>query len=310
MIDFYYSEKGRVKPIDQFTSGCWVSVIDPTPAELDYLTDDLGLEEDFVKSALDEEETSRVEKEDDQTLVIVDIPLKTKDDDKATVVYETMPMGIITTDNALITVCIRENPLINELSSGYLKNTDTQLKTRFLLSILLRAAAQYLWYLKQIDKSSSDLQVNLKKSMKNSELIQLLGLQKSLVYFSTSLKANEITLEKILRGRVIKMYEEDEELLEDVIIEVKQAIEMSSIYSNILTSTMEAFGSVTSNNLNNVMKLLTSITVLMAIPTMIYSFYGMNVEGLPATASIWFPTILSIIATAIVAVILAKFKMF
>ena len=106
MIDFYYSEKGRVKPIDQFTSGCWVSVIDPTPAELDYLTDDLGLEEDFVKSALDEEETSRVEKEDDQTLVIVDIPLKTKDDDKATVVYETMPMGIITTDSALITVCI------------------------------------------------------------------------------------------------------------------------------------------------------------------------------------------------------------
>ena len=146
--------------------------------------------------------------------------------------------------------------------------------------------------------------------MKNSELIQLLGLQKSLVYFSTSLKANEITLEKILRGRVIKMYEEDEELLEDVIIEVKQAIEMSSIYSNILTGTMEAFGSVTSNNLNNVMKLLTSITVLMAIPTMIYSFYGMNVEGLPGTASIWLPVVLSIVATALVALLLAKFKMF
>ena len=143
--------------------------------------------------------------------------------------------------------------------------------------------------------------------MQNRELIQLLGLEKSLVYFTTSLKADDVTLEKILRGRVIKLYEEDQDLLEDVLIEVKQAIEMANIYSGILSGMMDAFASVTSNNLNMVMWRLTTITIIMAIPTMIYSFYGMNTKGLPI-AHTWFPTLISVIITGVVAFFLLKKK--
>ena len=190
-----------------------------------------------------------------------------------------------------------------------MRNIQTNLKTRFLLMILFRIAVRFLQYLKQIDRISSLTEKQLRKMMKNKELIQLLGLEKSLVYFSTSLKANEVTLEKIHRGRIIKLYEEDQDLLEDVLIEVKQAIEMCSIYTSILSSTMDAFASIISNNLNIVMKVLTSLTVVMAIPTMISSFYGMNVSGLPLPY-FWFPLALSAVATIIVSIILVKKKMF
>jgi len=177
--------------------------------------------------------------------------------------------------------------------------------------LLFRGATRYLMYLKQIDRIASHLESKLHKSMKNQELIELLGLEKSLVYFSTSLKSNEVTLEKILRGRVIKMYDEDQDLLEDVLIEVKQAIEMANIYSSILSGTMDAFASIISNNLNIVMKVLTSITILMAIPTMVFSFYGMNIEnGLFLDQFQWFPLAFSAVATGIVAAILVKKNMF
>ncbi|MEG1688011.1 MAG: magnesium transporter CorA family protein [Angelakisella sp.] len=314
MIQFLKTIDNRVQPVDGLTEGCWVNVVAPDKQELDYLTGELGLDRDFVLSSLDEEESSRIDSEEEQTLVIVDLPTAEKPSENAAekaIVYSTMPMGIILTPNYVITILLRPHQVITELAEGRIKNVTTHLRTRFLLSLLLRIATRYLMYLKQIDKISSLTEHQLHKSMKNKELIQLLGLEKSLVYFSTSLKGNEITLEKILRGRILKLYEEDQDILEDVLIEVKQAIEMCNIYSSILSGTMDAFASIISNNLNIVMKVLTSITIVMAIPTIVSSFYGMNVQGgMPLDQFWWFPVALSGVISVIVALVLAKTNMF
>ncbi|MEG0692518.1 MAG: magnesium transporter CorA family protein [Oscillospiraceae bacterium] len=277
MLCFYKTINNAIVRVDTITEGCWVNAVSPTVEEINFLTNELNVDRDFVSAALDEEESSRIETEDDQTLIIIDTPLAITEG-KNTLVYTTMPIGIIVTQTNVVTVCLNETSAITDIANGFVKNIQTGMKTRFLLTLLLRIAQSFLIRLKHINKMSSHFENELHKSMKNKELIQLLGLEKSLVYFSTSLKANEITLEKILRGRVIKLYEEDQELLEDVLIEFKQAIEMSNIYSSILSGTMDAFASIISNNLNIVMKLLTIITTLMAIPTMIFSYYGMNVN--------------------------------
>lgn len=310
MISYYQTEHNKIVKISEFVEGCWVNVISPSAEEIAFLVDRLKLDRDFVRAALDEEESSRIENEDDQTLVLVDIPIMTSEDNN-TVLYTTRPLGIIMTETNIITISLQNNPVINDFANGVIRNIQTQLKTRFLLRILLRGATQYLTYLKQIDKITSSLESKLDKSMKNRLLMQLLGLEKSLVYFSTSLKADEITLEKILRGRVIKMYEEDQDLLEDVLIEVKQAIEMSSIYSRTLSSTMDAFSSVINNNLNIVMKILTAVTVLLEIPNMVFSFYGMNIDGgLWLDQFDWAPLLVAGVLTGGAAIILYKARMF
>lgn len=308
MLNFYKTIENRICQIDHLEDGCWVNVVSPTEEEIQYLVEDLKLDTGFVRSSLDEEESSRIESEDDQTLLIIDTPMATTEKQN-TILYTTMPMGIILKDTFLVTICISECSVIKEIADGMVRNVQTHLKTRFIFSLLLRVATRYLQYLKQIDKISNMLEGQLHKSMKNKELIQLLGLEKSLVYFSTSLKSNEVTLEKLLRGRVIKLYEEDQDLLEDVLIEVKQAIEMSNIYSSILSGTMDAFASIISNNLNIVMKVLAAVTILMSIPTMISGFYGMNVDGLPLP-HFWFPLTVTLGAVAIVAFILYKMHMF
>lgn len=279
MLGFYKTENNRIVKVDTISDGCWINAVSPTAEEVNYLVDELHVDRDFVNAALDEEESSRIESEDDQTLVIIDTPLAITEG-KNTLVYTTMPLGIIVLKTNIVTVCLNEVSAITDIANGFVKNLQTSMKTRFLLTLLLRVAQSFLIRLKHINKMSSQMEKELQQTMKNKELIQLMGLQKSLVYFSTSLKANEVTLEKILRGRVIKLYEEDQELLEDVLIEFKQAVEMSSIYSTILQGTMDAMASVINNNLNNVMKILTIITTLMAIPTMIFSFFGMNMVDL------------------------------
>ena len=221
-----------------------------------------------------------IESEDGQTLIIVDIPAVEKDE--AGVVYSTLPMGIVVTDKHIITVCLKETSLIRDLQDGLVKDVRTQQRTRFILNILLLVAKRYLQYLKQIDKTYNYMESQLYKSQRNKELIQMLDLEKSLVYINTSLKANEVTLEKILRGRIVTLYEEDHDLLEDVLIEVRQAIEMAQIYSSIISGMMDAFASVISNNLNVTMKILSSITILMAIPNIIFGFYGMRRAGAAA----------------------------
>lgn len=306
MITYYKTCSNALTVTDEPQIGSWISVVEPTQEEIDKLIDEFGLDTGFVKSSLDEEESSRVEIEDNQTLIIVDTPYAETQAEN-TILYYTLPIGIVITESYVFTISSKDNPVLTDLSSGVVKGLQTNLKTRFVLQLLLRITARFLQCLRQIEKISSALEQQLHGSMQNRELIQLLGLEKSLVYFTTSLKADDVTLEKILRGRVIKLYEEDQDLLEDVLIEVKQAIEMANIYSGILSGMMDAFASVTSNNLNMVMWRLTTITIIMAIPTMIYSFYGMNTTGLPV-AHTWFPTLISVIITGVVAFFLLKKK--
>ena len=313
MLSYFTTVDGRITRLSAPEDGCWVSAVAPDPQEVAYLVEELGLDSGFVRSALDEEESSRIEAEEDQTLVIVDVPVVddsvTDSQEEKTILYTTMPIGIILAEKFVVTICQKEFAVIEQMENGAVKNLQTAQKPRFLLTILLRVASRFLLYLKQIDRISSSTEKQLHQSMRNKELIQLLGLEKSLVYFSTSLKSDEITMEKILRGRIIKLYDEDQDILEDVLIEIKQAIEMCNIYSGILSGTMDAFASIISNNLNIVMKILTSITILMAIPTMVSSFYGMNVEGLPFPV-FWMPILLSVVLTILVAIALVKKGMF
>lgn len=303
MFNFYKTIEGKITKINSYEPGCWINIVSPTEEEITYISSSFHIDSGFLKAPLDIEETSRIETEDEQTLIVIDVPT-TEDDDKK-VIFETLPLAIITTQECIITVCTKETSVINGFINGIIRNVYTNLKTRFILQILYRVSTRFLFYLKQIDRMSNNIEKELHKSLKNKELIQLLDLEKSLVFFSTSLKANESTIERLQRGRFVKMYEEDEDLIEDVLIETKQAIEMSNIYSSILSGTMDAYASVISNNLNIVMKVLTSITILMAIPTMISSFYGMNVSNLPL-ANFWFPTCLAVAVTGFVALFLNK----
>lgn len=304
MIRYYKTINGRMHVIDDQEPGCWIDVVNPDEKEINGLIQDFSLEPDFLRAALDEEESSRIEQEDDSTLIILDAPVAEKNG--ADVSYYTLPIGILVTKTNVITVSLRENPILAEFSEGVVKGVQTELRTQFVLHVMLRVATRYLQFLKQIDKLSSSLEKQLRKSMKNKELIQLLDVQKSLVYFSTSLKADETTLEKLMRGRYIKLYEEDQDLLEDVLIEIKQAIEMSSIYLNILSGTMDAFASVISNNLNIVMKVLASVTIVISIPNIIAGFYGMNVDGLPLHHLWWFPIVIAVGLMGLVGWILHK----
>lgn len=244
---------------------------------------------------MDLEERARIDIEDDDSTVlfIVDVPVLEKKDDS--IIYTTIPLGmIVVRDDFFITVSPRRNKVIEDLEKGKIKSFSTYKKSRFILQILYANSSYFLTYLKQINKETEVTEAKLKDSMKNKELLKMLSLEKSLVYLTTSLKANEAVMEKTMRGKIIKLYEEDEDLLEDAIIENKQAMEMGKIYSDILSGTMDAYASLISNNLNVVMKFLTSITLVIAVPTMISSFWGMNVN-LPLSNSGWgFPVIIGI----------------
>ena len=314
MLQFYKNSGTETKKIDKPEPGSWISAIAPTEEEKNYLIEEMGILPEFVKSSLDAEESSHIDYDEDynQTLVIVDYPSAEEVEDgydKNMLQYTTLPLGIVIMKGYVVTISLYENLNIDDMAQGRIKGVNTDLKTRFLLLLLLRISQRYLIYLRQIDRISSRTEQRLHKSMQNKELIQMLGLEKSLVYFSTSLKTDEITLNKIMRGKAIKLYDEDQDLLDDVLIEIHQAIEMCNIYSNILSGTMDAFASVISNNLNIVMKVLTVITIVMAIPNIIFSFYGMNVAGLPFPQW-WFPTGLAIVACIIATIIFIKKDMF
>ena len=316
LVNYYRSIEGKIREIENAEAGCWISLINPTETEISDIEDDMGIDRDYIRAALDEEEPSRIESDDGITLIVVDYPVAEQQDDDHdnTLQYYTTPMSIIITDKNVITVSAKENAVLDELSKGIVKGIQPNLRTRFVFTILLRIAARYLQYLKQIDKLSNYVEGKMYLSMKNKGLIQLLGLEKSLVYFSTSLKSNEAVLEKLMRGRYLKLYEEDQDLLDDVLIEIKQAIEMTNIYSNILNGTMDTFASIISNNLNIIMKRMTTITIILTMPTIVFSFYGMNLgdaaNGLPL-ANVWFPIVLSVLLAAGVGVmmnIIQKFK--
>ena len=291
--------------------GAWIHLTDPSEEEVERVVTTLGIERSFVMAALDEEEPSRIDHEDGQTLIIVDIPIVVPAD--GSFLYDTVPLGIIMAEKNVVTVCLEETSLIEDFWNRRVRSFDTCKMTRLVLQLLYKNASKYLQYLRQIDKASTQVETALHKSMKNRELIQMLKLEKSLVYFSTSLKSNEVVLEKILKGNLIKRYPDDTDLLEDILIESKQAIEMCNIYRDILSGTMDAFASVISNNLNIVMKYLASITIILAIPTIFSGLWGMNVANIPFADNplgFWIVLGISALATGIGALILWKKKMF
>jgi magnesium transporter len=283
MLNIFKTVDKNLFKLEKIEDDAWISLVNPSEEEIDFVKEQLNIEMDFLRAALDEEEYSRIEVEDEHVLILIDMPTADKEDEH--LVYSTLPFAIILTEKNIVTVCLKDSYIIDQFEKNSVRSFYTTKRYRFVLQLLFKISKRYLLYLKQIDRMSSDVERQLHKSMKNRELIQLLDLEKSLVYFTTALKANEIVLEKMMRLDAIKLYEEDEDLLEDVIIENKQAIEMATIYSNILSGMMDAFASVISNNLNGVMKVLTSITIVMAIPTMIASFYGMNIAWLPIANS-------------------------
>lgn len=308
MITFYKTQNGIVTEIKQLEDKCWINAVKPTVKEIEYLVNTIGIREEFLKAALDREETSHTDEEDNQKLIIVDIADIEKNEDSE--IYVTTPMGIILTENYIITITLNENKALEDIIFGRVKGVYISHTTQFLFQILLRIAVVFLIYLRRIERKFTRIEKTLYQSLKNEELIQLLTLNKALVYFSASLKANEVTLEKILRGRVVDLTRENSDILDDALIEIRQAIEMANIYSSILSGTMDAYASVVSNNLNIIMKVLTLITIIMTVPNIIFSFYGMNVSGIPLTNLWWAPIIISLVGSLIAWFWLKKGKLY
>ena len=277
MITIYKSNEDReLFEANEPDEGCWIAVTHPTGEELERLQEITEIDMDDLKAPLDIEERSRLELEANYRMVLVDIPFHDEEDH-----YETMPLGIYLTKKLIVTICLVDTPILHAFSNQRVKEFFTFKRTRFLFQILYRNASSYLRYLRIIDRKSDQIEEKLQRSQKNSELLELMELEKSLVYFTTSLRSNEVVLEKLLRTDRVKKYPDDEDLLEDVIIENKQAIEMANIYSGILNGVMGTFASVISNNQNVVMKILATMTIVLSIPTIISGFYGMNFDKIP-----------------------------
>ena len=280
MVKKYIShlETNQFEEIEEPEVGCWINMINPTEEEILDICSKINIKPDFIRYSLDYEEKARIDMEDNDgtILFVIDTPIIEKNDKSE--IYTTMPVGIIfVRDEYFITVSLNNNMIIDSFENMRIKNFSTYKKSRFLLQIMYTNSGQFLKYLNHINKETEVTENNLKDSMKNKELIKLLSLEKSLVYFSTSLKSNELVMEKTMNGKIIKLYDEDEDILEDAIIENRQAIEMCKIYTDILSNTMDAYASIISNNVNGVMKILTSITIILTIPTLIASLWGMNV---------------------------------
>ena len=314
MLKFFKTIDGKIEQIKREEPGCWVMAVHPTAEELQYMRTAMELDSDFLSASLDVEEISRTEKEEDQTFVVVDVPYQVDKDEEdeeedKSVVFTTIPLGIIITPDYFVTISSKQSAVLDNIASGLIRGIQTRLHTRFLLTILLRIAQRFLVHLRQIEKISSSMESQMPSETKNAALNQLMGPQKSHVFISSSLRSNEATLKRISRGNLLTLYEEDEDLMQDVLIEIHQAMEMSEIYSNVLASTMEAYASIISNNLNTVMKVQASATILLTIPTIVFSYYGMNVSGLQYPIW-WFPTLVSLILMLVAMGVLLKFKMF
>ena len=309
MVTFFNTIDDKLVEIDSPEKGCWISMVHPDEEEVQRIAQQTGADFDMLKAPLDPEERARIDAEDNTSLILVDIP--TIEMEGKDFVYSTIPLGILTTENHLITVCLKDSHIMRDFALGRVKGFFTNKRTRFILQILYRNATMYLRYLRIIDRESDKLELKLRHSMQNREIVMLMELSKTLVYFTTSLKSNEIVMEKLTTLQRIKQYPDDEDLLEDVIIENKQAIEMCAIYRDILSSTMDAFSSVINNNVNDIMKVLTSLTLVLSIPTLIASIWGMNVavpfEG--SSVGFWVLLGVSLLASVVSIIILSRRKM-
>lgn len=276
MVQFFKSDEKGLKETSGFSENGIIYVSSPNQDETRMLSSLLNFTPDFITDPLDMDERARIDFDDNATEIIIKVPYKDEEDQKIT--YKTMPLGIVIGENFVLFVSRHRVPFLEDMIER--SQLEPMKKSRMIFQIFYRNAILFLSYLKEINKISDATEEKLHESTLNKELEILMYLEKSLVYFTTSLRSNEIVMERILRGTIIEIYEDDKELLEDTIVENKQALEMAHIYSDILTGMMDAFASVISNNLNVVMKVLTIVTIIMQIPTILTGFYGMNV-GLP-----------------------------
>lgn len=311
MISIYTTDNNGVNEVNELKKECWINLTNPTIEEIKKVSKETRTDEDLIVKLMDTEELPRIEVGNNATLIVVDTPYVT--DTRYKHKYNTDPLGIIiNNDGYIITVSLKQQLILDDFMENKVKNFDASKKTKFLIQILLRVAGIYQKELMSINDYINKKEKILYKSTNNKELIDLLNVEKTLVYFSTSLKANDVVLEKLSKGNVVTLYEDDNDLMEDAMIENKQAIEMSNIYREILTSMTDTYATIISNNLNDVMKFLAGITIVFSIPTMVASFIGMNVPlGEMGTSNISFVLIIifSFVLSIIIALILKKKNM-
>ena len=299
MMKIYRTQDKQLTRATDFTEGVWVCMTAPTQEEVREVAATLDIEPADLQAALDPEESARIALEDGYTVILVDIPVKPAGQGEG--IYTTVPLGILLTQDLIITVCSVETAVLGDFAACRVRGFSTRKKMRFVYQILYRAATLYQQELRLIDRRRQSIEKNLTGTLRDSDLMELHGLESSLVYFATSLRANLTVLDRLTRYKRLEQYPDDRELLDDVIVEIRQAIEMTGIYRDDIQGTRELFSSILDNRLNNAMKYLTSITLIMAVPTVISGLYGMNVnlDGMPFANSFWGFTIVCGIIVAV-----------
>ena len=280
MIRYFKTQVGKLDELQHTQKDCWINIYPPFNHEhLKKISTLYNIPLDFLIDSLDIDERARFEREDGIDLIVLKTPIQNNDGDIRNATFITVPIGIILAEDAIITISPYENPVINSFLNNNVKNFTTLDRKKFVLQLFERNVFYFLFFLKEINNERNQFEKELYDSMRNEELSRMLSIEKSLVYFVTSLRSNELLKLKIQRTDFIKIKEIEEhtEFLEDIIVDNSQALEMANIYTNILSGTMDAFASIISNNLNVVMKRLTSVTIVLMIPTLIASFFGMNV---------------------------------
>ena len=278
MEQMFLSTALEFKEINTFEPGAWINLVNPSQEESVRLSEQFNIDITDLRAPLDLEETSRIAVEDNYTLIIVDVPTYEERNNKS--YYVTIPLGIIVTENAVITTCLQELTLFADFFNRRVKNFYTFMKTRFVFQLLYRNAELFLTALRSIDRQSDRIEAELENATRNEQLIDMMELEKSIVYLKASLKFNERIVKKLSSSNSsLKKYIEDEDLLEDTLIETQQAIEMAGIYENVLNAMTETTASIINNNQNTIMKTLALMTMILDIPTVIFSAYGMNFQN-------------------------------
>jgi magnesium transporter len=273
MLTIYKTTEQGLEQLDSMANGTWVKAVDPTPEEIQKLVD-WGIEADYINYSLDLDEMPRMERDDEYTFILLRIPHRQPESD---IPYATIPLGIMIKGNTIVTICKYDKEIFRILANGKYRLLKTGKRYRFALYIFLETATRYLMHLREINRITEALEDQLQKSTRNREVLELLKYQKSLTYFATALRSNEVMMERVQRTQIFNYYEEDQDLLEDVLTENQQAIQMTSIATELLSAMMDAFASIISNNLNAVMKVLAALTIIIALPGTVGTFFGMNV---------------------------------
>ncbi len=310
MIQLFQTQKTQLQEVEHLADGVWINIVDPTYEERSWIEENSPLVAEYLSDSLDLDELSRVEKEDDYLLVVIRLPhFRGVEHDSP---FTTIPLLIILTDLNIYTICKEENVILQEFIRERIKGFSTAKKNKFLLQLMFKTAGKYLLHLRNINKIVERLEDELESSLRNREIFELLKYEKALIYYMTALQANGAMMERLRRLHIFTAFEEDEDLLEEVMIENQQAIQMTNITTRVLGQMMEAYSSVINNNMNNVMKTLTFVTICLAIPTLFASLYGMNVP-LPfadTPAAFWALVAVSLLLVTVVYVLFKRMRWF